>query len=239
MTNPVVLNNIGGEPPRKRGGLLTPANFRPILPPHTTFVETRGSAGAWLFWKPRSLVETLNDCDGEAVNLSRVMMESAPTLRTLHRYVSLLKPGKIISLDGGDDRIARAAQFFIDVERALTVIPVSGSRIRRRLPLNLKPEVQQIDRALDRLRRVQIEDTTTLDILPRYDWSRAYFLCDERARDWKTQDGEELTRRLDRLVGKVTLIVGTRPAWLESSRRWKPLDISKTGITTEEVWLNF
>ncbi|WP_339299105.1 DNA adenine methylase [Paenibacillus sp. FSL R5-0623] len=42
------------------------------MPPHTTYLEPFFGSGAVLFTKERSLIETVNDLDGEAVNLFRI-----------------------------------------------------------------------------------------------------------------------------------------------------------------------
>lgn len=45
------------------------------LPPHTTYLEPFFGSGAVFFTKPRSQVETINDIDGDVVNLFRVIRE--------------------------------------------------------------------------------------------------------------------------------------------------------------------
>jgi DNA adenine methylase len=226
-------SNGGGSPPRHRGGLLSPITVNLPLPRHQTYIETRGSAGAWLFRKTRSRVEVLNDIDGEAINLSRVMVESGTRTRVLERYASAVDAHRIIPF-GGDARISRAVQFVLSIEKASAVQPPSRKKLR--FPLPLEPELQLVDRAMDRLRGVQIEDRSVADIQRRYDWRGALFFCDEREANWEGDDGQEVAHSLNSLKGKVMLLTSVEPPWAKGNERWTKV---KTDATAGELWLNY
>ena len=218
---------------------VTPLEFngsaRPLLfqlPRHQTYVETRGSVGAKLFAKPRSRVEVLNDRDGAAVNLSRVLINQETRLRVLTRYAASLNSHRIVAFEG-DDAIARAAQFALEIVRATSKMPASSYRIPRRFPIELERRLQPLDHALDRLRKVQLEDHSSLDLLGRYDWSQAFFLCDERTTTWESDDGCALAKQLNTVRGKVALIVDERPDWISKAPRWKQM------TNADKTWVNY
>ena len=45
------------------------------MPPHTTYLEPFFGSGAVLFTKERSQLETVNDLDGEIVNLFKIIRD--------------------------------------------------------------------------------------------------------------------------------------------------------------------
>lgn len=57
-----------------------------LMPPHKSYLEPFFGSGAVFFNKPRSRIETINDLDGEIVNLFRVVRE---TPEALERAVAL------------------------------------------------------------------------------------------------------------------------------------------------------
>ena len=56
------------------------------MPAHTTYLEPFFGSGAVLFSKERSRIETVNDLDGEIVNLFRMIRERPEELATLIRW---------------------------------------------------------------------------------------------------------------------------------------------------------
>lgn len=57
-----------------------------LMPPHKSYLEPFFGSGAVFFTKPRSRIETINDLDGEIVNLFRVVRD---TPEALERAVAL------------------------------------------------------------------------------------------------------------------------------------------------------
>lgn len=57
-----------------------------LIPPHKSYLEPFFGSGAVFFTKPRSRIETINDLDGEIVNLFRVVRD---TPEALERAVAL------------------------------------------------------------------------------------------------------------------------------------------------------
>ena len=51
-----------------------------LMPPHKSYLEPFFGSGAIFFTKPRSRIETINDMDGEIVNLFRVVRDMPEAL---------------------------------------------------------------------------------------------------------------------------------------------------------------
>lgn len=202
------------------------------VPRHQSYIETRGSTGAWLFGKKRARVEVLNDSDGAVLNLSHVLINQRDRVELITRYAASAQAMRVLPLCSGDDKVARAATFAIQASKALRKLPSACYRLHRREPLELDSWLRPLDHVMERLRKVQIEDGSTIDLLRRYDWPQAFFLCDERQRTWDEHDAEALGQKLRSATGKVALIVGSRPGWLSDSEKWR-------SIPGTPFWVNY
>jgi hypothetical protein len=240
--NNTFSETIAGSPPRKGGGSLTPGNCRMPLPAHRTYVETRGSHGAWLFSKPRSPVEVLNDVDGEAANLSHVLIDPTTRAAVAAQYASVL--GLPVATDvftGNTDKIIRATGFAATIERATAKLPRQREPGQRRGILHLDAGLDWVDRVFDRLRNVQVENGTTAKLIERFDWSQTLFLCDERGTDWDDEHAQGLIAALNGAVGKIILITTGMPSFVEGDDRWhRPAHGEINGESIPEiVWTSF
>lgn len=88
-----------------------------LLPPHRHYVEVFAGSAAVLFAKPRSEMETVNDLDGEIVNLFRVLRDEALT-SCLIRHVALTPYSRaefnLARLDEpSDEPVERARRFLV------------------------------------------------------------------------------------------------------------------------------
>jgi hypothetical protein len=196
------------------------------LPRHTTYVETRGSRGALLFHKPRSGVEVLNDSDGAAIGLSRVVLGPATRAAFASQYAALTgSPSTSVVSDAVTD----ALHFARELEVATT--PVPGRRYVPPRGLGLVSGLDRLDRVFDRLRRVQLEDKPTDDLIRRYDWSGTLFVCDERGTEWEGAIGCAITDAMRSAVGKIILITDRPPVALPLVR-WRrcPMGTGETVI---------
>ncbi|MDZ4797608.1 MAG: hypothetical protein SGI92_05555 [Bryobacteraceae bacterium] len=233
---------IAGTPPRSRGGFLNPNNSRLPLPSHHTYVETRGSNGAWLFHKIPSPLEVLNDLDGQALNLSRVLID--PVSRAVLAAEYALALGQAHTADRATphtEQILRATGFAATIERATAKLPRQRKPGQRRGILHLDAGLDWVDRVFDRLRNVQIENGTTAKLIERFDWSQTLFLCDERGTDWDGEQAQEMIAALNGAVGKIILITTGMPSSVEGDNRWhRPADGEINGESIPEiVWRNF
>jgi hypothetical protein len=241
MNAHVIPASEAGAEDRPRVGVLSPFNCQPSLPAHDLYVETRGSDGAWLFCKPRSKLEVLNDRDGEAMNLSRLLSHE----RERSELAAIYADPQLDDLEMGSP-IHRAVRFADSIERATRRVGRMQMTLRTAPPM--ASGLRRLDRAMDRLRGVQMESGSTEDLFERYDWGRAFFLCDERGHNWNREDVEPLIRSLDAAKGRVMLLIDGRADWLGRRSRWQKLPIGapRQGIASvaegdlkESVWVNY
>lgn len=220
------------EGARPSVGFLSPSNCQLPLPAHKLYVETRGSYGAWLFHKTRSRIEVLNDSDGEAMNLSRALVQQREQT-ILATAFARMEMGV-----AADPQLCRALRFAAHIEKAWRHVS-AASKVRSHLsPMPLASGLTRLDRAFDRLRNVQIEDGSPCDLIRRYDWEQAFFLCDERDRLSDPDEAEDLIGTLAEAAGSVLLIVNgpSASSILARNNRWRNLPLP-AGFT-ESVWLN-
>lgn len=76
------------------------------MPPHKTYLEPFFGSGAVFFNKPPSELETINDLDGDVVNLFRVIRDRPKELAHLVRWTPYSREEYYNSyqLGGGDGR---------------------------------------------------------------------------------------------------------------------------------------
>lgn len=208
-----------------------PSEASILLPPHTAYIETRGSLGAVLFDKPRSRVEVLNDTDGEAHNFSSVMQARASRQMLLSAYAA----GDLCfrnSLGHPTDAVARAVNFAIAIERS-AVTSRQSVRSSSRAPLrNCSAAAARLDRVFDRIRDIHVERDDAAAVVRRFDWADALFVCDHRGVT-SAQLSIELISALTNASGKIILMNDGLPPDLCASSRWSQYP----GVA--DVWINY
>lgn len=219
------------------GRYLTPLTCRIPVPRHTTYVETHGSYNARIYWKSRSKVEVLNDLDGEAHNLSRSMIDCQTQVQVLERYALAASSKRVETLSGTEDVITRAVNFALHLHRIACQMPKSVYGVQRRRMRSVPSPLRPIDHAMERLRDVQIEDEAPVEVVARYDWSKALFLCDERQTNWKSDEGEHLMEQLHKCQGQIALIVSGTVDGLSTTDGWQHHSDAKS--SNEHIWLKY
>nr|WP_297301128.1 DNA adenine methylase [uncultured Oscillibacter sp.] len=85
------------------------------FPEHHSYLEPFFGSGAVLFNKPRSHIETVNDLDGDVVNLFRCIREDPERLAREVHFTPYSREAfdSACSQDMAEDPYARAARFLI------------------------------------------------------------------------------------------------------------------------------
>jgi DNA adenine methylase len=189
-----------------------------LLPEHTTYVEPFAGGAQVLFHKQPSNVEVLNDLDLDIVNFFRVCQWHYEELVRYLRFCLVsrklhelhLKTDPSVLTD-----IQRAGRFFYLQKNSF-----GGLVLKQKFhygvtqPSNYNPEriPEIIEKAHERLQRVQIESLPYEQILEKYDRPTTVFYLDPPY--WQRKlykfnfsetDFRELEQRLQRIKGKFIL----------------------------------
>lgn len=159
-----------------------------FFPEHHNYLEPFFGSGAVLFNKPRSNIETVNDLDGEVVNLFECIKEDperlarsiyfTPYARQIYEDAYRNKP---------EDRFERALNFYIRLnmghgfrtngEKVGWKNDVQG-RERAYASQNWCHLPEMIMQAAERLRGVQIDNRPALELIPRFNFENVLIYCD-------------------------------------------------------------
>lgn len=195
-----------------------------IFPKHTTYVEPFAGGAQVFFRKDPSPVEVLNDLDGEVVNFFRVCQLHHEELIRYLRYCLVSR--KLYELLQAQD-----PKLLTDVQRAgrflyLQKTSFGGLRVKQNYHYhivnrpNYNPEriPELIEKAHQRLRRVQIESLPYQNVLARYDRPATLFYLDPPywARqlyrfNFTEKDFADLQKRLKTMRGKFVLSLNDVP----------------------------
>ncbi|MGE5590981.1 MAG: DNA adenine methylase [Bacillota bacterium] len=232
------------------------------LPKHTSYVEPYFGSGAVFFTKAPSHVETINDIDGQVVNLFRQVRERASELADLVETTPWAREEYDLSQEPADDDLEAARRFLARCWMAYGATTdrrtgwrndVQGhqgstcARVWKRLP-------NRIMAVADRLRDAQIENRPALEVIQRHRYPDVLIYADPpyplRARSGRRlykhemteQDHAELLEVLDQHPGPVVLSGYANPLYDERLAHWGRKTARATaqgGLRREEVlWLN-
>lgn len=166
-----------------------------LIPPHHTYLEPYFGSGAVFFRKVPSDIETINDLDGDVVNLFQCIREDSEKLARLvmatpysrQMYDDSFKVDLIAEMLLGQDRFHKACQFLVRCWMG------HGFRLNG-YKVGWKNDVQGRERmyalwnwyrlpewiieAAERLRTVQIECSPALELIGRYDYGNVFMYLD-------------------------------------------------------------
>lgn len=237
-----------------------------LMPPHRSYLEPFFGSGAVFFCKSPSKVETINDMDGDIVNLFRVLRD---TPEELSRAVALTPYSRVEYMQAWEQR-----QAVMDpVERArVTLIrywQAVGSRqiyragwrrdvAGREAAYTLRNWVklpEQMVLAADRLKDAQIEQVPATELIPKFSspdvliYADPPYLIGTRAqRQYNIEmcteaEHAELLEILANHPGPVILSGYDSPLYNDLLKGWMRLEKSNTAeggaLRTEVLWINF
>lgn len=231
------------------------------FPPHTVYLEPFFGSGAVFFTKPPSKVETINDIDGQVVNLFRVIRERPEELAALVEMTPWAREEYYASYELTGDPLEDARRFLVRCWQAHGA--KRGERTGwahqvRAEPDGIAPKRwrqlrQRILAVAERLKYAQIEQRPALELIPRYAHREALIYADPPyplstraghlyAHEMSNQDHIALLDALDAHPGPVVLsgyaceLYDRRLAhWARATRK----TFKEKGQTAEEVlWLS-
>ena len=244
----------------------------PLLPPHEIYLEPFGGAAAVLAAKPRVRSEIWNDLDGEVVNLFQVLRSGAGA--ALIRAVELTPYARAeheLSYTPTDDPVERARRLLV---RSHMGHGTNGTQIQLRNGFRIDgctggtrvagewadlPE--QLERWIERMRGVQLEQRPAAQLIARYDapnvliYADPPYLPETRSASvrWTTGkcayahemgpgDHEALLAQLVAARAMVVLSGYPSPLYDDALRGWRRLELAarahRNAPRTEVLWIN-
>ena len=230
------------------------------MPAHQTYLEPFFGSGAVLFSKERSRLETVNDIDGEIVNLFRIIRERPDELAQAIHWTPHARQEYYESYEPASDDLERARRLVVRLwqGRGGKTAHRTGwrSMIECNGPLPGKEWLrfpEKIHVVGERLQGVQIECQPAAELLLRYKrpdvliYADPPYLHDTRTTtsyryEMGNQDHIELLELLDAHPGPVLLSGYAHPMYDDRLRNWhRETRRAKAegGATREEVlWIN-
>jgi DNA adenine methylase len=225
------------------------------------YLEPFFGSGAVFFNKPPSKVETINDIDGQVVNLFRVIRERPEELARLVGWTPWVREEYYASFEETEDPVERERRFLVRAwqARASDLSKKVGWRHERQGKQGRNagkvwdglPE--RILRAAERLKQAQIENQDALILIERYRLPEVLIYADPpyprstRSNDFYTHemtdaDHLELLDALDKHPGPVLLSGYACPLYDDRLKHWDRKTaraIVEGGRERQEVlWLN-
>jgi DNA adenine methylase len=231
------------------------------LPPHTHYLEPYFGSGAVFFNKPPSKVETVNDIDGQVVNLFRVLREQPDELARLIEFTPWSRQEYYESYQLTGESLEDARRFLVRCWQG------QGSRTNSRTGWKNDCKVTQtvscprtwdrlpkrIMAVCKRLKQVQIENAPAVEVIGRHisinvciyadpPYNKAVKSSDLYAHEMTDADHEELLEVLDKHPGPVLLSGYANPMYDERLKHWdrvtKKALAEKGKERTEVLWIN-
>ncbi|WP_099081867.1 MULTISPECIES: DNA adenine methylase [Desulforamulus] len=158
------------------------------LPKHTTYLEPFFGSGAIFFNKIPSKVETINDIDGNVVNLFRVIREKPEELARLVEFTPWARDEYYLSYEKSGDLLEDARRFLVRCWQAWGVSTNRKTGWRSDIkgrsdsgyscPKQWTSVPQRIIQCANRLRQAQIENEHFSKLIPRYALPNVLIYCD-------------------------------------------------------------
>lgn len=232
-----------------------------IFPEHKVYLEPFFGSGAVFFKKEPSYIETINDIDGQIVNLFRVCREQPNELARLLNFTPFSREEFVNCYEETDDPVEQARRTIVRFHQSFGTsnsskkswknVQVSGGPRCATLWGYLPECVQE---CCERLKNAQIENIDAVELIRRYDSSETLIYCDPpylqelRKKDmyryeFSAEDHKKLLDVLKRSKSKIILSGYDSKFYNDELKEWHTAEIETTAQMglhrIEKIWCNF
>ena len=235
-----------------------------FFPKHHSYLEPFFGSGAILFNKPRSNIETVNDLDGNVVNLFECIRTDLERLaRSIYLTPYVREVYDRAFQERPEDPFARALNFYIRLNMGHG-FRTNGEKVGWKNDVqgrersyasqdwcNLPEKIMQ---AAERLRGVQIENRPAVELIERFNYENVLIYCDppymletrhgkQYRCEMSMEDHEELLEALLRHKGPVLISGYDTKLYQDVLCNWERREnvcYSQVCSQKKEVlWMNF
>lgn len=234
------------------------------MPPHHSYLEPFFGSGAVLFNKPRSNIETVNDLDGNVINLFEWIRKDPERLAReiyLTPYARQVYDSAFVAVP--ENSFERAVNFYIRLNMGHG-FRTNGEKVGWKNDVQGRERAyasqdwcklpEKIMMASERLRGVQIENKPALELIPRFNYSKVliyadppYVLSTRHGKQYRHElDDKDHADLLDVLLthkGPVLLSGYDNGIYNERLKGWHREETScysqVCNKTKEILWMNF
>jgi len=235
------------------------------MPPHQTYLEPFFGSGAVFFNEESSPLETINDLNGDVVNLFKVIRDHPEELANMVKWTPYSREEYYNSYHSGAqiDDLERARLFLVRCWMARGGKTSDRTGWKHNIDVSKSPNNRMPDQwskvpdrimvVTDRLKRVQIEQQPALQLIERYKIPSVliyadppYLLSTRSKRLYKNEmtdaDHIELLDALDEHPGPVILSGYDHDLYNNRLKHWRREEkkaLAEMGrIRTEVLWIN-
>ncbi len=231
------------------------------FPPHKVYCEPFFGSGAVFFTKTACRIETVNDIDGNIVNLFRVCREAPEDLARALEFTPWSREEFMNCLEATDDPVERARRTVVRYHQSYATCNHSLKSWRNaQTPSgprcadvwNRIPEI--VLNVCGRLKQAQIENIDAIELIKRYDSTEALLYLDPpyplklREKNMYKHEmtdarHEELLRAVLKSKAKIVLSSYDNELYNETLKDWYTAEkrtIAQAGQRrTEKIYMNY
>ena len=162
----------------------------PLLPECGHFIEPFCGSCSVLLNRTPSKIETINDIDSNIVNFFKMLRDRSDELIRLLNLTPYSREEFVRCQEPAKDSLEQARRTYVRLRQGYSAIPSNKTKGQWSLTVNPSavgsPKVRamtrsidnNLDKIVDRLRRIQIDCDDALTMIKHYDHSDVLFYCD-------------------------------------------------------------